>query len=73
MLQLVPLIITRTEKGVKNAIRTESAVVGNTALNARKRTSYTVSPSIKMDPSCSYAKRRHNSSRDPSLSSMEIT
>lgn len=65
---------------MKNAIRDiESAVSpGDIALNAacasHTDATYTDGRSIKMDPSCSYAKRRHhNSSGGSFVPSIEIT
>lgn len=60
MLLLAPLAITQTGKGREKCnSRHEKCCLSECNLRIA-RTTYTIGLSIKMDPSCSYAKRRHN-------------
>lgn len=60
-----------------NSRHEKHRVAGNMALNAARAShtdaTYTDGRSIKMDLSCSYAKRRHNSSGGSFVPSIEIT
>lgn len=77
--RLVPFAVTGTGKGREkcNSRHGKRRVAGNMALNAacasHTDVTYTGGRSIKMDPSCSYAKRRHNSSGGSFVPSIEIT